>query len=184
MPKNAKSPAATDISKLQPFAKEDKELLQVIIETPRGSRNKFAWDPEQRLFELRKVLPAGMSFPYDFGFVPSTKAPDGDPFDVLVLMEEPVPVGCLVKCRLIGAIQGTQIEKGAEKPVRNDRLLAVERGNHEYSDISDIRDLSKKLLRELEQFFVNYHELEGNKYEVLDRVGTKEAHRLLKKAIQ
>jgi inorganic pyrophosphatase len=185
MPKNAKKPtSAPDLSRLAPFDAEDKELLQVIVETPRGSRNKFAYDPEQRLFELKKVLPAGMAFPYDFGFVPSTKAPDGDPIDVLVLMEEPVPVGCLVKCRLIGAIQGTQIEKSKDKPVRNDRLLAVERGNHEYSEISDIRDVSKKLLRELEQFFVNYHHLEGNKYEVLDRVGPKDALRLVKKAME
>ena len=182
MPKNRKTPF--DLSQLSPFDSEDKHLIQVIIETPRGSRNKFAWDEEQHVFTLKKVLPAGMSFPYDFGFVPSTKADDGDPIDVLVLMEEPVPAGALVKCRLIGAICGEQHEKGKPKPVRNDRLLAVERGNHEYSEINDIGDLSDKLLQELEQFFVNYHQLEGNKYKVLERSNAKDALKLLKKAIR
>lgn len=89
-----------------------------------------------------------------------------------------------MKCRLIGAICGEQHEKGKNKPVRNDRLLAVERGNHAYSEINDIGDLSNKLLQELEQFFVNYHELEGNKYKVLERSTAKDALKLLKKAIR
>ena len=181
MPKNR---TTSNLSRLQPFDADDKDLIQVIIETPRGSRNKFAYDPEQQVFELKKVLPAGMAFPYDFGFVPSTEADDGDPIDVLVLMEEPVPVGSLVKCRLIGAITGVQIGKEEKKAVRNDRLLAVERGNHSYSEITDVSDLSKKLLRELEQFFVNYHELEGNKYKVLERARAKDALKLLKKALR
>lgn len=79
---------------LSPLDGSDK--FQVIIETPKGSRNKYAFDPEQRVFALKKVLPAGMTFPYDFGFVPSTKAEDGDPTDVLVLMDEPAfPAACL-----------------------------------------------------------------------------------------
>jgi len=64
-------------------------LVQVIIETPAQNRNKFAFDPEQSVFALKKVLPAGMVFPYDFGFLPKTLAPDGDPIDVLLLMDEP-----------------------------------------------------------------------------------------------
>ena len=70
---------------LKPFDADDKQMLRVVIETPKGSRNKFAFNPEEHIFELKKVLPAGMTFPYDFGFVPSTKADDGDPVDVLVL---------------------------------------------------------------------------------------------------
>ena len=182
--KNKQSSGSSDISRLSPFDSEDKNLVQVIVETPRGSRNKFAYDPEQRVFQLKKVLPKGMVFPYDFGFVPSTKAEDGDPIDVLVLMEEPVPVGCLTKCRLIGVIEGQQTEKDEKKTVRNDRLLAVECGNHQYSEIGDMSDLSEKLLHELEQFFVNYHRLEGGQFKVLDRRGARDALKLLKKAIQ
>jgi inorganic pyrophosphatase len=69
-----------DPTKLKPLNKKEGPI-QVIIETPAGSRNKFAFDPDQRIFSLKKVLPAGMVFPYDFGFVPQTLAPDGDPID-------------------------------------------------------------------------------------------------------
>jgi inorganic pyrophosphatase len=103
---------------------EDKKV-QVIIETPKGSRNKYAWDPEQQVFALKKVLPEGMVFPHDFGFIPSTEGDDGDPIDVLVLMDQPVFTGCLVKARLVGVIEGKQTEEG--KSERNDRLLAVDR---------------------------------------------------------
>jgi inorganic pyrophosphatase len=75
--KNGTRSALAEPSKLKPFDADDKELLRVVIETPKGSRNKFAFNPDERIFELKKVLPAGMTFPYDFGFVPSTKADDG-----------------------------------------------------------------------------------------------------------
>jgi inorganic pyrophosphatase len=79
----SKKNGLADPSRLKPIDEDDKQLLRVVIETPKGSRNKFAYDPDQHLFELKKVLPAGMTFPYDFGFVPSTKAEDGDRVDVL-----------------------------------------------------------------------------------------------------
>ena len=181
MAKNGKN---HDLSRLSPFDLEDKELVQVIIETPRGSRNKFAYDPRQNVFEVKRVLPSGMTFPYEFGFVPSTKAEDGDPTDVLVLMDEPASPGCLVKCRLVGAIEGEQIDKQKGKKIRNDRLLGIERSTHEYAQVMDIKDLDKKLLKELENFFVNYHEMEGKKYKVLGLCGAKNALKLLKKTIR
>ena len=95
--------------------------MQVVIETPKGSRNKYAFDAEQRVFSLKKVLPAGMAFPYDFGFIPNTLGEDGDPVDVLVLMDEPAFPGCLLKCRLIGIIQGEQGDKKDKE--RNDRIV-------------------------------------------------------------
>lgn len=82
------------------------EIIQVIIETPRGCRNKFAFDAEQRIFALSRVLPAGMVFPLDFGFVPGTKAPDGDPLDVLVAMDEPAYPGIAAEARVIGILEG------------------------------------------------------------------------------
>jgi inorganic pyrophosphatase len=85
----SKKNGLADPTRLKPFDANDKQLLRVVIETPKGSRNKFAFDPDDHIFELKKVLPSGMTFPYDFGFVPSTKADDGDPIDVLVLMDEP-----------------------------------------------------------------------------------------------
>jgi inorganic pyrophosphatase len=81
--RNGSQASLADPSQLKPLS-SDNNLIIVVIETPKGSRNKFAFDPKQHIFELKKVLPAGMTFPYDFGFVPSTEADDGDPVDVLV----------------------------------------------------------------------------------------------------
>src|SRR5919201_4119167 len=103
-----KKKALADPSRLDPLDSHSNELLRVVIETPKGSRNKFAFNPSERVFELKKVLPVGMTFPYDFGFLPSTKADDGDPIDVLVLMDEPAFPGCVLKCRPIGVIEGEQ----------------------------------------------------------------------------
>ena len=154
---------------LKPLSKDD-GILQVIIETPKGSRNKFAFDEKQNIFALKKVLPAGMTFPYDFGFLPRTQAPDGDPIDVLLLMDEPAFPGIAVRARLVGIIEGEQVE--GKKKTRNDRLLAVAEMNHEYAHIKKLADLPKQFLRELEEFFVNYHRLEGKQYHLL---GCKEA---------
>jgi inorganic pyrophosphatase len=151
--------------------------LQVVIETPKGSRNKYAFDEKQRVFGLKKVLPAGMEFPYDFGFVPSTLADDGDPTDVLVLMDEPAFPGCVLQCRIVGIIEG---EQGKKKLERNDRVVAVEKENHSFADIHHIKDLGKTFLQELEDFFVNYHELSGEKYRVLGAKGPASAMKRVK----
>src|SRR5580704_8803481 len=149
----------------------DEGNLQVVIETPKGSRNKYAFDEKQRVFELKKVLPAGMNFPYDFGFLPSTLADDGDPTDVLVLMDEPAFPGCVLKCRIVGIIQGEQSDK--KKTERNDRIIAIEQDNHSYSSVKHVDDLGKEFARELEDFFVNYHKLTGKKYKILGLKGPK-----------
>jgi Inorganic pyrophosphatase len=109
--KNGTHSALAEPSRLKPFDADDKELLRVVIETPKGSRNEFAFNPDERIFELKKVLPAGMTFPYDFRFAPSTKADDGDPVDVLVLMDEPAFPGCVLSCVPIGVIEGEQEKK-------------------------------------------------------------------------
>jgi inorganic pyrophosphatase len=161
---------------LKPMMKSD-GIIQVIIETPKGSRNKFAFDVEQNIFTVKRVLPAGMSFPYDFGFLPRTLAPDGDPIDVLLLMDEPAFPGIAVRARLIGIIEGEQAN--GKKKIRNDRLLAVAEMNHEYASIKRISDLPKKFLRELEEFFVNYHRLEGKEYTLLGCKKTAAAMRII-----
>src|SRR5580700_7213672 len=163
-----------DPTRLKPISKKD-GLLQVIIETPAGSRNKFAFDPDQGIFALKKVLPAGMVFPYDFGFVPQTIAPDGDPLDVLLLMDEPAFPGCAVRARLIGVIEGEQLD--GKKKIRNDRLVAVAEANHMYA-----KDLPSKWMKELQDFFVNYHNLEGKKYQLLGCKGEDKAFSLIKEA--
>lgn len=177
LPKNKKQ-GIVNPTRLASFDKEKK--VQVIIETPKGSRNKYAWDPDQQIFALKKVLPEGMDFPHDFGFIPSTEADDGDPIDVLVLMDQPVFTGCLVKARLVGVIEGQQTEKG--KSERNDRLLAVAESSHTHSNINSLKDLNKDLLKELETFLMNYHSNDGASFKVLAMKGPGAAAKCLKKA--
>lgn len=171
--------ALSDPTKLKPIDKRN-GLLQVIIETPKGSRNKFSFDPKQEIFSLKKVLPAGMAFPYDFGFLPRTLADDGDPIDVLLLMDEPAYPGCLVTSRLIGVIRGEQVD--GKKRIRNDRLVAVAEANHMYANVKKLDDLPKHFVKELEDFFVNYHQLEGKQYKLLGCKEAGEAMRLIKQA--
>jgi inorganic pyrophosphatase len=174
--------ALADPSQLPSLDQDDDAIVQVVIETPKDSRNKYAFDPEQKVFELKKVLPAGMAFPYDFGFIPRTKAEDGDPTDVLVLMDEPAFPGVVLKCRLIGIIEGEQGDN--EDKERNDRVVAVEKENHSWSDIKHIDDLGKQFLRELEEFFVNYHKLSGKQYRIIDVRGPKHARKRIEDGIR
>src|SRR5580700_9561806 len=132
-----RSKSLIDPTRLEPVLKKD-GLLQVIVETPKGSRNKFSFDTKQEIFALKKVLPAGMVFPYDFGFLPRTLADDGDPIDVLVLMDEPAFPGCALMARLIGVIEGEQTDK--QQTVRNDRLVAVADTAHMWANVKSIKD--------------------------------------------
>ena len=179
MPKKHKG-AAPAPSTLRPFDPDDASLVRVIIETPKGCRNKYKYDPERGAFKLSKVLPEGMVFPYDFGFIPRTKAEDGDPIDVLLLMDQPAFPGCVIESRLIGVIEAEQSKDG--KTERNDRLIAVAEENHSYSELRDIDNMNKTLLDEIGQFFANYHKAGGSKFKVLAIRGPKQAYQLLKKA--
>lgn len=153
---------------------------QVVVETPKGCRNKFAFDAERKTFVLHRVLPAGMTFPYDFGFIPGTEAEDGDPIDVLLLMDEPAFPGIAVQSRAIGVLEGEQKENG--RAIRNDRLLAVAEANHLYANVRVIGDLPAQVIRELGEFFVNYSRLEGREYRFLGCKGAQAALRLLNQA--
>lgn len=154
--------------------------LNVIIETPRGSRNKYKYAEKQGIFKLSSLLPKGLMFPYDFGFVPSTKAPDGDPIDILILMDEPTAMGCLVPARPIGVIEVEQTEDG--KTNRNDRLIAVAAVSQFHKDLNEIDQLSSNLLDEIEHFFVSYAEPQGKKLKILGRSGANRANELIRKA--
>ena len=93
--------ANKDPEQLPPFVDDSNDILNAIVETPKNSRNKFKFDSERGLFKLKTLLPVGAVFPFDFGFIPSTIAEDGDPIDVLILMDEPVAVGTLIEVRLV-----------------------------------------------------------------------------------
>jgi len=165
--------------RLPPFDKESGDL-NVIIDTPRGSRNKFGFDLEHRTYVLKGVLPNGAVFPFDFGSIAGTKADDGDPLDALVLMDEAAFCGCLVRARLIGVIEAKQTEKG--KTNRNDRLIAVASKSHTHSGLKSLRDLDRTLLDEIEHFFVSYNEARGKKFKPLGRFGPQRARKLVQRA--
>lgn len=170
------------VSKLSAFDKE-REQWRVVIETPKGSHNKYKFDEELGLFTLAGVLPEGMSFPYDFGFLPSTLADDGDPLDVLLLMDQPAFCGCVIPSRLIGVIEAEQTERDGQSE-RNDRLVAVPIKCRVFSDCESLKDLNENRLREIEEFFVSYNRIYGKKFKVLNVYGPKRADELAREGIK
>jgi inorganic pyrophosphatase len=157
---------------LPPFD-SDSDALNAIVDTPKGSRNKFKYDEEKGLFKLGGVLPVGASFPFDFGYVPSTKAEDGDPLDVLILMDEPAFVGCLVPAKLIGVIEAEQTEAGETS--RNDRLIAIAKSSRNHSHVRFLGDLNANLIQEVEHFFISYNQIKGKQFQILGRAGPERA---------
>ena len=171
----------TVLSEIAPFG-EDRHDLRIVIETPKGSRNKYSYDPECDCMQLSTVLPEGMVFPYDFGFIPSTLGDDGDPLDVLILMDTPVVPGCVVRARLIGAIEAEQKEDG--EWTRNDRLIAVATHAQTYNDAKRLSDLRRHLVKEIEQFFASYNKLRDRKFKTGAETGPHEARALVDAGIK
>ena len=146
---------------LPPF--DDEGRLNLVVETTRGSRNKMKYDAKRAVFTIAHVLPVGAVFPFDFGFVPSTRAGDGDPLDALLLMDDAAFAGCVVASRLLGVIEAEQAD-GDGGTERNDRLLAVAEGSHAYGAVRDLADLDGALLDGIEHFFVSYNEARGKRF--------------------
>jgi len=161
-------------------AKPGEELLQVVIETPRGSRNKFSFDTEQRIFHLKSQLPAGMVFPWDFGFVPQTIGGDGDPLDALILMDEPVFPGCALLVRLLGVMEVEQ--KQAGRTFRNDRLIVVAEVSQLFANLKTLDGIPRKVLAEIDEFFTTYHRLQGKQSRTLGWKKAVAAQRLIDEA--
>jgi inorganic pyrophosphatase len=158
-----------NLIRLPPFS--DDGDVRVVIETPRGSRAKFRYDPELQIFTLSKSLLVGLTYPHDWGFVPSTKAEDGDPIDIMVIHDAATSPGLVLTCRVIGVLQIEQ--KSKNNAERNDRLFAVPRRSHSERGLRDVRDLSKPILEELEKFFVATDELEDKELKIIGWKGPK-----------
>ena len=156
-------------------------LCRAIIETPKGCRNKFDYDPESNLFMLGGLLPEGMMFPFDFGFVPATLGDDGDPLDIMVLMDAPAHVGCLIDVRIIGIIEAKQTEDG--KTESNNRLLGVSVHSYNHQCVDSIDEVSKTLLSQVEEFFVSYNKQRKKRFKVTGIGGPKKAVKFVKAGI-
>jgi len=138
----------TALHQLPAHAARSHARIHVVVETPKGSRNKVAFDPDLEVFMLKGVLPEGHSFLYDFGFVPSPKAEDGDPLDVLLLLDAPAFAGGVVEARLLGALEMEQREADGTVQ-RNDRLLAVAANSREHKSLHTLTDLSADICTRL-----------------------------------
>uniref|UniRef100_Q022W2 inorganic diphosphatase n=1 Tax=Solibacter usitatus (strain Ellin6076) TaxID=234267 RepID=Q022W2_SOLUE len=154
--------------------------FHVIIDTPKGHRNKYHYEEDKDLFLLKSVLPAGMVFPFDFGFVPGTHGDDGDPLDILVLTDEPAIQGSLVMTRLLAVIEAEQTEQGETN--RNDRLIGIAAASREYQSVESLDQLNPNLIEEIKHFFVTYNELSGKAFRPLGAAGADRARKLIESA--
>ena len=155
------------------------ETITAMIESPRGFNQKFDYDPEQQRFKLSKMLPAGLVFPFDFGMIPGTKGEDGDPLDIIVVAESGTFSGCLVECRLIGAMQAEQTERDG-KTVRNDRFIGIPVVSQLFPDIQELDQLPDNMINQLEHFFKNYNEQAGKEFRVIARLSARAAAKLIR----
>lgn len=145
---------------------------QAVVEAPAGSRVKVYYDPDSHRFRVGKFLPLGMVFPLDFAFIPSTLAGDDDPIDLLILPEASLPVGSIVKVRILGILEAEQF-KGNKRPRRNDRIIARLVESRLYAKVDDLDQLGDKFVEELGSFFETYKRLRGQTYRVI-AIGDRE----------
>ena len=154
------------------------DVIYALIEVPRGSHNKYEYDKELGIFAVDRVLYSPVHYPTDYGFIPQSYYEDGDPLDVMVIMDEPTFSGCLIAVRPIGLMN--MVDSGD----RDDKVIAVPDKDPMYSGVRDITDLPQHMLKEIAHFFEVYKELEGKKTEVLGWQGSQSARETVLRALE
>jgi len=144
-------------------------VVNMIVEIPKGKRNKFELDKETGLIRLDRYLFSSSVYPGDYGFVPQTLAADGDPLDVLVMVSEPTFSGCLIETRVVGMF------KMKDKGFDDFKVLGVPHGDPLFGHVKKLEDVPPHFLREVEHFFGTYKQLEGAHTESLGWIGAEEA---------
>lgn len=167
--------------KLPPTFTQGGENIFAVIESAKGTANKYTYFPDDDFFKLTKVLPAGMVFPLDFGFIPGTKGDDGDPLDVLVISGAGSFTGCVMECRVAGVIKAKQFEDNKEE--HNDRIIAISNEHDEYRHIHSLDETGEVLVKDIAEFFVNYNKIDGKKFEVTGTADAAAALALIKSQI-
>lgn len=158
------------------------DRMTVIIETPKGSAYKYKYEPGKKAFEVHKTMPAGMVFPFDFGFVPDTLGEDGDPLDVLILTRKaPYATGSTIDARIIGCLPAKQSSKEGE--LRNDRYVGVVDDDADYATVKSIEQLPEAFIRDIQSFFINYLSVEGKQVTFLTALNAQQAQQLLQIAM-
>jgi inorganic pyrophosphatase len=159
--------------------RDDDGILRAVIETPRGSIAKIKYEPSLATFVLSRPLVLGVAYPYDWGFFPSTRAPDGDPLDVMVVHDATTYPGVVIACRPIGLVKVTQKKKEGKGRERNDRIIAVPDCERRFANGQKLNDRIKE---ELEQFFASVVLMEKKKLRIEGWEGHREAEALIRKA--
>jgi inorganic pyrophosphatase len=161
-------------------ARDDDGDVRVVVEAPRGSGLKLKYEPSLRAFEHGRMLPLGLTYPYDWGFVPGTKAEDGDPLDALVITDVPSWPGVVIPCRPLGAVLVEDEEDGEKE--RNDRLVLVPSGADRFDHLTNPESLPHRMREEIEQFFLNTIFFTPKNAKILGWKGPKYADKLIARA--
>ena len=142
-------------------AQPEAGVINVLIEIPGGSKNKYEFDKDMNAFALDRVLFASVRYPFDYGFVPNTLADDGDPLDGMVMMDEPTFPGCVIAARPIGMLE--MIDGGD----RDEKILCVPAEDPRYKEVNSLKDIAPHRLEEIAEFFRTYKNLEKKETEIL-----------------
>ena len=142
-------------------AQPEAGVINVLIEIPGGSKNKYEFDKDMNTFALDRVLFASVQYPFDYGFVPNTLADDGDPLDGMVMMDEPTFPGCVIAARPIGMLE--MIDGGD----RDEKILCVPTEDPRYKEVKSLKDVAPHRLEEIAEFFRTYKNLEKKETEIL-----------------
>jgi inorganic pyrophosphatase len=168
--------AETDFARLATFDARSK-AVNIVIETSKGSRTKFKYDQEHKMFRTEKALPVGLVFPFDFSFLPSTVGGDGDPLDVLVVSETGFPWGCVVLGNVL-----EQSENGHKE--RNDRLIELPLDTKSREPMQPSIAFNSELKAAITEFFIKYNEMQGKKFRVLGFHGPDRAALVIQSGIE
>ena len=171
-----------DLSQLSNQLDKQNRQCRVVVETPKGRRNKFDYDSDLEAFTLGGLLGEGLSFPFDFGFIPSTLGEDGDPLDVMILMDEPAHVGCVLDVRLIGVIEAEQVEDG--KKTVNNRLIGVAVHSYNHENVHSVSEISSSIIEQVGEFFVSYNKSRGKRFKVEGIHGPSRAVKLVEQGVK
>jgi len=171
-----------NLSRLSHELDKKNRECRAVVETPKGRRNKFDYDPEIEAFTLGGLLAEGLSFPFDFGFIPSTVGQDGDPLDVMILMDEPAHVGCVLQIRIVGVIEAEQTEDGNK--TTNNRLIGVAVHSYNHEHIHSISEINRSIVDQVGEFFVTYNKSRGKRFKVTGIHGPSRAMKLINEGIK
>lgn len=172
----------TSLGNLSPFY-ADTAMVNVVVETPKGSAVKLKYDEEAEVFRVHKAMPVGFTFPFCFGFVPHTIAGDGDPLDALVLNENVMPPGAVIVGKILSVLEATQSEKGKPNQ-RNDRLIVAPWDMVTESALLPEVSFDKTLKHAISDFFAKYNEAQGKHFRPIRFASASRGTQLTRQAIQ